>query len=181
MSAQSLEKITFCLGKALKLYQHCADQIQRTKMQRLVPQDGFEGSLGVIQSASAQRDKAALKIVVCGTGHGRQSPGRCRLRLDICRASFRPRSLAWFDAVLLPDCKSGRRFAALISLPHRNVGGFDAPRKSGRIEQGIDLAVLPQLGFDCGEERRIARELERQSLILVERYRDQLGKSDRAQ
>src|SRR5215470_8841506 len=115
-------------------------------MQWLVPQDGFEQSLGVIQSAGAQRDKTALKIVVCGTVHGRQSPGRSRLRLNICRVSFRPRSLAWFDAVLLPDCKSGRRFTALISLPHRNVGGFDVPRKSGRIEQRIGLAVLPQLG-----------------------------------
>src|SRR5438445_13068770 len=73
------------------------------------------------------------------------------------------------------------RLAALAALPHGGIGRLDVAREPSGVEERTSLAVAHELLPHSGETPGIARERQRQRLILFERMRDQLRQPDRAQ
>ncbi len=53
--------------------------------------------------------------------------------------------------------------------------------EASRVEQWIGIAMTRELGLDSGQERGIARQLQRQRLVFLEVGGNQLRKTDRLQ
>src|SRR6266568_8964731 len=75
------------------------------------------------------------------------------------------------------DCKTLRTLAALPSLPHCHVGGFDVAAKSVAVEQRMRLQVLRKPGLDRVEERSLPGQPQCERLVLVEAVGDELGQT----
>src|ERR1700740_1527061 len=77
------------------------------------------------------------------------------------------------------DSEAGWWLAPLMALPHRDVGGFEAPGKAGGVKEGIGVAVVRELGSNGSMKRPIAGELERQRRIVLKRGGNEFAKAGR--
>src|SRR6202042_2595538 len=82
---------------------------------------------------------------------------------------------------LFADDEAFRRTAALMAFPHPDISGLHRSGRAPGIEQGTGIATAGELVLDRCEKRSIARKLERQSLIVFERFSDEFGQACRAE
>src|SRR4029078_4978908 len=60
-------------------------------------------------------------------------------------------------------------------------GGLEMPGKARGVEKRISIPIAGKFILDGGQSNRITRKLERQIFVFATRFRDEFGKTDRAQ
>ena len=124
-----------------------AERVQRIEMARLLAQNLRVDLGGLVEPARPLQAQRALEQRLA---HARWPP---RLRFD-------REALRWL--------------AALMTLPHSGVGPLQVTGEPGRVEQRMRVAMARDLCFERRGFLRIAREGERDLLIVSERLRNQL-------
>src|SRR5580658_2620985 len=76
------------------------------------------------------------------------------------------------------DCEAFGRFAASVTLVHRDVSGFNVATKSVGVEQGVGPAVSGKLCLHGSEKLRLLGKFDRKRLVIRKRRRYKLGQTN---
>src|SRR5882672_3840717 len=74
-----------------------------------------------------------------------------------------------------------RLLPASGTLPHLRESSLQMTREPDGVEKRISLPVSCQFRFDCAQRRWVARQIERDGFIFVERFCNHLGQTGRVQ
>src|SRR5882762_11714529 len=77
--------------------------------------------------------------------------------------------------------EAARRLAALVPLPHVQVRPLDIPAEALAVEERRAAAVAQKLVAHRGKRTRVARQRERERLVIGEARRHQLAQVERAE